>query len=78
MLFFDLARQYRPTSANSLSLGTYYCITFTPPFVSKDFNKLNTPASSFEGALDIEIVVRLFCLPLSDFLNTFCILFVLV
>ena len=45
-----------PTSANSLLLGTDYCIiTFTPPFVSEDFNKLNTP--SFEGALYIEIVL---------------------
>ena len=34
----------RPTSANWLSLGTDYCITFTPPIVSKDFNKLNRPS----------------------------------
>ena len=48
----SFARQHRPTSANWLSLGTDYCITFTPPFVSKDFNKLETP--SFEGAPHIE------------------------
>ena len=53
-----LACQYMSTSANRLSLGTEYCITFTPPFVSEDFNKLNTP--SFEGALYIEIVVFIF------------------
>ena len=41
------------------SPGTYYCITFTPPFVSEDFNTgiLKTP--SFDGALHIEIVVSL-------------------
>ena len=58
------------------TLGTDYSIIFTPPFVSKDFNKLNTP--SFEGALHIEIVVSLFCLTLRhlfffDFFFTFCI-----
>ena len=31
------------------SPGTNYCILFTPPFVSEDFNKLNTPG--FNGAL---------------------------
>ena len=40
----------RPTIVKWLSLGTDYCITFTPPFVSKDFNKYtflnnNTPHS---------------------------------
>ena len=57
------------STAAWLSLGTDYRITFTPPFVSKDLNKLNTP--SFEGALHIEIVVRLFCLPLNHYFKTF-------
>ena len=35
-----------------------YCITFTPHFVSEDFNTLNTP--SFDGALHIEIVESFF------------------
>ena len=47
-------------------MGTDYCITLTPPFVSEDFNKLNTP--SFEGAPHIEIVVSLLCL--SDYYNS--------
>ena len=49
--------------------GTDYCIIFTPLFVSKDLNKLNTP--SFEGVLHIKIVVRLFCLPLNPFFLLF-------
>ena len=40
------------------SPGINYCITFTPHFVSEDFNTLNTP--SFDGALHIEIVESFF------------------
>ena len=48
-----------PTSANRLSLGTDYCITFTPPFVFEDFNK------SIHLALKALYTLKLFCLNLS-------------
>ena len=52
-----------------IHIGDRILHEFKPPFISKDFNKLNTP--SFEGTPHIEIVVCLFCLPLSHFYYTF-------
>ena len=48
-----------PAAGVVTSPGTDYSIAFTPPFVSKDFNKFNIPR--FDGALHIEIIVSLLC-----------------
>ena len=51
----------REDHSHSRTLGTDYCITFTPPFVSEDFNKLNTHSFDDTLTLHIEIVVSLLC-----------------